>query len=84
MARPSVLPRLLAHHGKGPPGGKTGGGGGSGGFRRATGGKATAVKRSAHKPCKENVISQNAGARAPAASAAVGAATRAAPAVFNP
>ena len=80
-----VLPRLLAHHGEGAPGGKTGGGGGSGGFRRSTGGKSTAVKRRAHKPCKENVICQNAGARAPAAAAAAaGAATLAAPAVVNP
>ena len=79
-----VLPRLLAHHCKGAPGGKTGGGGGSGGFRRSTGGKSTAVKRRAHKPCKENVICQNAGARAPAAAAAASAATLAAPAVVNP
>ena len=80
-----VLPRLLAHHGKMALGGKTGGGGGSEGFRRSTGGKATAVKRRAHKPCKETVISQNAGARAPAAAAAAaGAATLAAPAVVNP
>ena len=72
-----VLPRLLAQHGKGAPGGETGGGGGPPAARLLYSSPASTSR-------KENVSSQNAGARAAAAAAAAGAVTRAAPAVVNP
>ena len=69
-----VLPRLLARHCKGTPGGR--GGCGGNGHRKpfaAGGDKSAAAKRCGRKRAsggKEKVGSQNAGARAPAAAAA--------------